>query len=140
MILAPGFVPFDPSRYETYTTLKHPNVVTSLEFERTSFRFRARPWGIWCGPRTARNPRKIAWLQCVGSRDINRCDHGYCSSVCCMYAIKEAVIAKEHAKEELDCAIFFMDMRTYGKDFESYYDNAPGQARGPLHSIPGPHD
>ena len=69
-------------------------------------------------------PKKIAWLQCIGSRDVNQCDNGYCSSACCMYAIKEAVIAKEHATEELDCAIFFMDMRTHGKDFERYYDDA----------------
>ena len=71
-----------------------------------------------------RDPKKIAWLQCVGSRDVNRCDNAYCSSVCCMYAIKEAVIAKEHAGKDLDCAIFFMDMRTHGKEFERYYDDA----------------
>ena len=60
----------------------------------------------------------------MGSRDINHCDHGYCSAVCCMYAIKEAVIAKEHSPHPLDTAIFFMDMRTYGKDFEKYYNRA----------------
>jgi heterodisulfide reductase subunit A len=78
------------------------------------------------GEREARapEPTKIAWLQCVGSRDVNHCDNGYCSAVCCMYAIKEAVIAKEHSKEPLDTAIFFMDMRTYGKDFERYYNQA----------------
>jgi len=70
------------------------------------------------------DPKKIAWLQCVGSRDINNCDNGYCSGVCCMYAIKESVIAKEHAKGDLDAAIFFMDMRTYGKEFEQYYNRA----------------
>lgn len=69
-------------------------------------------------------PRKIAWLQCVGSRDINRCDNAYCSCVCCVYAIKEAVIAKEHAKDGLEAAIFFIDMRTYGKEFEQYYNRA----------------
>lgn len=72
----------------------------------------------------AHEPKKIAWLQCVGSRDINHCDNGYCSAVCCMYAIKEAVVAKEHAKNGLDAAIFYMDMRTYGKDFERYYNRA----------------
>lgn len=69
-------------------------------------------------------PKKIAWLQCVGSREINKCDNGYCSGVCCMYAIKEAVISKEHAHGDLDAAIFFMDMRTYGKEFEQYYTRA----------------
>ena len=73
---------------------------------------------------TAHEPKKIAWLQCVGSRNINQCNNGYCSGVCCMYAIKEAVIAREHAKGDLDAAIFFMDMRTYGKEFEQYYTRA----------------
>jgi heterodisulfide reductase subunit A len=81
-------------------------------------------------PSDGAEPKKIAWLQCVGSRDINRCDHGYCSSVCCMYAIKEAVIAKEHAARALDTAIFYMDMRTYGKDFERNTTTAPGTSMG----------
>ena len=123
VILAPGFAPFDPSRYETYHYAQYPNVVTSLEFERI-----LSPTGPYAGhlkrPSDEKDPRKIAWLQCVGSRDINRCDHGYCSAVCCMYAVKEAVVAKEHATGSLDCAIFFMDMRTYGKDFEGYYNQA----------------
>ena len=71
-----------------------------------------------------KEPKKIAWFQCIGSRDLNRCDNAYCSSVCCMYAIKEAVIAKEHAGDDLDCAIFFMDMRTHGKEFERFYEGA----------------
>jgi heterodisulfide reductase subunit A-like polyferredoxin len=123
VILAPGLKPFDPSLYKTYAYARHPNVVTSLEFERI-----LSPTGPYEGhvkrPSDHKEPQKIAWLQCVGSRDINQCDHGYCSAVCCMYAVKEAVIAKEHAKQGLDCAIFFMDMRTHGKDFERYYDSA----------------
>ena len=55
-----------------------------------------------------------------------------------MYAIKEAVIAKEHAPYDLDTAIFFMDMRTYGKDFEQYYNRAQDEG-GALHPLPGPH-
>ena len=91
-------------------------------------------------PSDGKAPDKIAWLQCVGSRDINRCDHSYCSSVCCMYAVKEAVIAKEHSEHDLDAAIFFMDMRTYGKDFERYYDRAKDEQgvrfiRSRIHSI-----
>lgn len=84
-------------------------------------------------------PKKIAWLQCVGSREINRCDNGYCSGVCCMYAIKEAVIAKEHAHGDFDAAIFFMDMRTYGKEFEQYYTRAKENGvrfiRSRIHSV-----
>jgi heterodisulfide reductase subunit A-like polyferredoxin len=123
VILAPGFAPFDASRLETYNYGKHPNIITSLEFERI-LSASGPTLGHLVRPSDHREPRRIAWLQCVGSRDVNWCNHGYCSAVCCMYAIKEAVIAKEHAKQGLDCAIFFMDMRTYGKDFERYYDSA----------------
>jgi heterodisulfide reductase subunit A len=88
---------------------------------------------------THEHPKRIAWLQCVGSRDISHCDNGYCSGVCCMYAIKEAVIAKEHAKGDLDAAIFFMDMRTYGKEFEQYYNRAKNNGirfiRSRVHTI-----
>jgi heterodisulfide reductase subunit A-like polyferredoxin len=123
IILAPGFEPFDPARYETYSYANHPNVLTSLEFERILSA--SGPFeGHLVRPSDHKEPKKIAWLQCVGSRDINRCDHSYCSAVCCMYAIKEAVIAKEHSKEPLETAIFFMDMRTYGKEFEKYYNRA----------------
>ncbi len=139
VILAPGFKPFDPSRFETYSYAAYANVVTSMEFERI-----LSATGPYHGhlqrPSDGREPRKIAWLQCVGSRDINQCDHGYCSSVCCMYSVKEAVIAKEHSEHGLDAAIFFMDMRTYGKDFERYYNRAKDEQgvrfiRSRIHSI-----
>jgi len=147
VIMAPGFQAFDPSRFDTYHYAACPNVVTSMEFERI-----LSATGPYQGhlqrPSDGREPGKIAWLQCVGSRDINRCDHSYCSSVCCMYAIKEAVIAKEHAEHDLDAAIFFMDMRTYGKDFEKYYERARDEQgvrfiRSRVHSIsedPGARD
>jgi heterodisulfide reductase subunit A len=123
IILTPGFEPFDPSQFDTYGYTKYPNVITSMEFERI-LSASGPTSGHLVRLSDHKEPRKIAWLQCIGSRDLNRCDNSYCSSVCCMYAIKEAVIAKEHAGSELDCAIFFMDMRTMGKDFERFYDNA----------------
>ena len=123
VILAPGFQPFDPTQYETYHYASHPDVVTSMEFERI-LSASGPTMGHLVRPSNHKEPKKIAWLQCVGSRDINRCDHGYCSSVCCMYAVKEAIIAKEHAGADMDCAVFYMDMRTHGKDFERYYKTA----------------
>ena len=123
VILATGFDPFDPTVFETYKYAELPNVISAMEFERilsASGPFQ----GHMVRPSDHREPRKVAWLQCVGSRDINRCDRPYCSAVCCMYAIKEAVIAKEHAAGDFEPTIFFMDMRTYGKDFEKYYNRA----------------
>ncbi len=123
IILAPGFQCFDPSRFDTYSYAEHPNVITSMEFERI-LSASGPTMGHLVRLSDHKEPKRIAWLQCVGSRDINRCDNGYCSSVCCMYAVKEAIIAKEHGGDDLDCAIFFMDMRTHGKDFERYYNDA----------------
>jgi heterodisulfide reductase subunit A len=123
IILAPGFQPFDPSKYDTYSYSKLSNVVTSMEFERI-LSASGPTMGHLARLSDHKEPKKIAWLQCVGSRDMHQCDHPYCSSVCCMYAIKEAVIAKEHSGSDLDCAIFYMDMRTHGKEFERYYDAA----------------
>ena len=138
VILAPGFEPFDPSGFDSYAYARHPNVITAMEMERLLSA--SGPTGghlVRLGDH--REPKKIAWFQCVGSRDLNRCDNSFCSSVCCMYAVKEAVIAKEHAGDDLDCAIFFMDMRTPGKDFERFYDKARSQGvrfiRSRVHTI-----
>ncbi len=139
VIVAPGFTTFDPTGLDTYQYGRYPNVVTSMEMERLLSA--TGPFqGHLIRPSDHREPKKIAWLQCIGSRDINKCGHGYCSSVCCMYAVKEAVIAKEHAGDALDTAIFFMDMRTYGKEFESYYERAKNEKgvrfiRSRVHSI-----
>ncbi|MCE5244541.1 MAG: CoB--CoM heterodisulfide reductase iron-sulfur subunit A family protein [Syntrophobacteraceae bacterium] len=139
IILAPGFKPFAPQVYDTYGYGRYPNVITSTQFERILSA--SGPFeGHLARPSDRKEPRKIAWLQCVGSRDIHKGDNGYCSGVCCMYAIKEAVIAKEHSKSDLDTAIFFMDMRTYGKEFERYYNRAKDETgvrfiRSRVHSI-----
>ena len=130
VILAPGFKAFDPTRFDHYAYASLPDVVTSLEFERILSAtgpysgHLLRPSSMRGKHPVEKQPRKIAWLQCVGSRDINRCDNGYCSSVCCMYAVKQAVMARDHVGSGLDCAIFNMDIRTHGKDLDRYYENA----------------
>ena len=139
IILAPGFEPFDPSKFDSYNYANLPNVITAMEMERM-LSASGPTGGHLVRLSDHKEPKKIAWFQCVGSRDMNKCDNSYCSSVCCMYAIKEAVIAKEHAGKDLDCAIFFMDMRTHGKDFERFYDSAKEKhgvrfIRSRVHSI-----
>ncbi len=125
VILSPGFEKFDASKLDYYGYGKVPNVLTSLEFERILSA--SGPFGGHLQrPSDGKEPKKVAWLQCVGSRNCRE-DHGYCSSVCCMYAIKEAVIAMEHCEYPLDTSIFYMDMRTYGKDFEKYYEKAKNE-------------
>lgn len=121
IILSPGFDEFDPSVKSEYGYKRFSNVVTSIEFER--FLSASGPFkGEVRRPSDGAHPRRVAWIQCVGSRDPH-IGKGYCSSVCCMYATKEAVIAKEHSPE-MEAAIFFMDMRAYGKDFDKYIERA----------------
>ncbi|MFO7749526.1 MAG: FAD-dependent oxidoreductase, partial [Desulfobacteraceae bacterium] len=121
LILATGSRPYDPSLLDdTYMYKRSPNVMTSLEFERL-LSAGGPTMGHLERLSDKKEPEKIAWLQCIGSRDTNRCGNGYCSSVCCMYAIKDAMIAKEHSEHDLDCAIFNMDIRSFGKDYEKYY-------------------
>ena len=97
------------------------NVVTSIEFERVLSA--SGPWGgVVQRPSDGKHPRKVAFIQCVGSRDIS-CERGYCSSVCCMYATKEAIIAREH-DPNVEPTIFYMDIRSFGKDFERYIERA----------------
>jgi len=138
VIITTGYKPFEPSNFDTYQYSKFSNVVTSIEFERI-LAAGGPTAGHVLRPSDNKEPAKIAWLQCVGSRDFNRCDNDYCSSVCCMYAIKETVIAKEHIGGDFEPAIFFMDMRTHGKDFEKYYERAKAEGvrfiRSKVHTI-----
>ncbi len=139
IIMAPGFTPFEPTQMVSYCYGHSPNIMTSVEFERVLSA--SGPYaGHLVRPSDNVEPEKIAWLQCVGSRDINKGDHSYCSGVCCMYANKQAVIAKEHSDKGLDAAIFFMDMRTHGKDFDKYNIRAQDDSgvrfvRSRIHSV-----
>jgi len=121
VILAPGVEEFNARLKSEYGYGRYPNVVTSIEFERilsASGPFMGRVQR----PSDGDIPRKIAFIQCVGSRDVT-CGNGYCSSVCCMYATKEAVIAREHMIQ-IESTIFYIDLRAYGKDFDKYIERA----------------
>jgi len=123
VVLTQGSETFDPAAHDTFGYAKHPNIVTSLEFERILSA--SGPYGgHLVRPSDGKEPEKIAWLQCIGSRDEHIGTRGYCSAVCCTYAVKEAMLAKEHRDGNLDAAIFYIDIRTFGKDFEKYYNRA----------------
>ncbi|MFX0017584.1 MAG: FAD-dependent oxidoreductase [Candidatus Hermodarchaeota archaeon] len=121
VILALGSDEYEPKIGNIYGYGEYPNVISSIEFERilnASGPFK----GEVIRPSDKMHPEKIAFLQCVGSRD-KKINHEYCSSVCCMYTTKEAVIAKEHLNT-LEPTIFSMDIRAYGKDFDKYIERA----------------
>jgi heterodisulfide reductase subunit A len=121
VILAPGFQIFDARQKPEYGYGRYPNVLTSLEFERM-LSATGPTTGHVKRPSDGGDPEKIAWIQCVGSRDAAR-GRPYCSSVCCMYATKQAIIAQEH-DAKIQTSIFFLDLRAHGKGFETYYQQA----------------
>ena len=115
VILAPGFGRISKKVLSRYGYGRSSDVITGVEFERLTSAT-GPTMGEIVRPSDGEHPNKIAFLQCIGSRDLPS-GNGYCSSVCCMYAIKEALVAKDH-DPNLDIAIFYMDMRTQGKEFD----------------------
>jgi len=124
VILAPGYEVFDARLRPEFGYGVYPNVVTSIEFERL-LSATGPHRGHLLRPSDGTIPERIAFIQCVGSRDTH-CGNDYCSSVCCMYATKEAIIAKEHV-HFVKPTIFYMDVRAYGKGFDAYYERAKGE-------------
>ncbi|MBW1635495.1 MAG: FAD-dependent oxidoreductase [Deltaproteobacteria bacterium] len=117
VIFSPGIEVFNAQARGEFGYGLYKNVITSIEFER--FLSASGPTsGTVIRPGDGSHPRKIAWIQCVGSRD-HSCDRDYCSSVCCMYAAKEAFIAREH-DSSIEPTIFYIDMRSFGKNFDDY--------------------
>jgi len=115
VILAPGFGRISEEVLSTYGYGRLADVVTGMEFERLTSAS-GPTMGKIIRPSDGQHAHRIAFLQCIGSRDVS-CGNGYCSSVCCMYAVKEAVVAKEH-DPDIEISIFYMDMRTQGKEFD----------------------
>ncbi|MFQ5815686.1 MAG: FAD-dependent oxidoreductase, partial [Candidatus Hydrothermarchaeaceae archaeon] len=120
IIVSTGYELFDPSALEEYGYKKHKNVVTNLQFERL-----LSPSGPTGGhvirPSDGEKPEKIAFIQCVGSRNVNY--YPYCSRICCMASTKHAIVAHEH-DPELKSTVLYMDMRSFGKGFQEYVDKA----------------
>jgi heterodisulfide reductase subunit A len=121
VIFSPGIEVFDARIRGEFGYGLYKNVVTSIEFERL-LSASGPTSGTVARPGDGKHPKKIAWIQCVGSRD-HSCDRDYCSSVCCMYATKEAFIAREH-DSSIEPTIFYIDMRSFGKNFDEYVTRA----------------
>ena len=119
IILATGFEEFDPRPATQYGYKRFSNVITSIELERF-----LSPGGPTGGellrPSDRQIPEKVAFLQCIGSRDNQR---NYCSSACCMYSLKETRLIKEKYPQ-IDTRVFFMDLRAFGKGYYRYYEQA----------------
>jgi heterodisulfide reductase subunit A len=119
VILAIGYSLTDVTDYEEYGWGRYSNVVHSMQYERLASRSGPTE-GVVVRPSDGQMPQRIAWLQCVGSRDQK---YPYCSSICCMYAAKEAMLAKQRIPD-VECRIFMMDERAFNKEFNAYYERS----------------
>jgi heterodisulfide reductase subunit A len=127
IILSSGLEPFDPKLRQDYGYGKFENVVTSMDYERLLSA--TGPYqGEILRASDKKHPHKVAWIQCVGSRQVLEGGNSYCSAVCCTYTQKQVILTKEH-DAGAECTIFHNDIRSYGKDFERFYErteNLPG--------------
>ena len=122
ILLSPGYEPFDPKLRGDYGYGTFENVVTSIDYERIVCA--TGPYGGEIRRASDnKHPHKIAWIQCVGSRRVTPGDSSYCSSVCCTYTQKQVMVTKEH-DAEAECTVFHNDIRSWGKDFERFYERA----------------
>jgi len=120
IILALGFQAYDPSEISELGYKRYPNVLHAMEYERLASRSGPTEGSV-LRPSNRQAPHSIAWLQCIGSRDQQ---NSYCSSICCMYATKEAILAKQRLGNDVDCHIFIMDERAFNKEYASYFNKA----------------
>jgi heterodisulfide reductase subunit A len=123
IILALGFQVYDPSELGELGYGRYANVLSAMQYERLASRSGPTE-GIVTRPSDHQRPQSIAWLQCVGSRDQT---NTFCSSICCMYATKEAILAKQRLSEDVDCCVFIMDERAFNKEYSTYFSNARDQ-------------
>ena len=122
VVLSSGMKPFDPSIRDEYGYSRMQNVVTSMDYERLLSS--TGPYGgevLRASDRT--HPKKVAWIQCIGSRRVTEGDNSYCSGVCCTYTQKQVILTKEHEPDS-ECTVFHNDIRAFGKDFERYFQRA----------------
>jgi heterodisulfide reductase subunit A len=120
IILALGFKVYDSTELQELGHGRYPNVIQAMQYERLASRSGPTE-GIVTRPSDGNQPKSIAWLQCIGSRDQK---NPFCSSICCMYATKEAILAKQRLGEQVDCSVFIMDERAFNKEYSAYFSKA----------------
>ncbi len=134
VIMATGMSVYDPTPLDEYGYTRFPNVVTSMEFER-----------LICGsgptkgdlvrPSDQQTPKRIGFIQCVGSRTENR-GHPYCSNVCCMNTVKDSLLIKEH-HPDAEIYVFYIDIRAFGKGFEDLFRRSKEEGVHYIRGLPG---
>ena len=122
ILLSFGLEPYDPRLREEYRYGEFANVVTSMDYERLLCA--TGPYqGEVLRASDGKHPHRVAWVQCVGSRQTIPGGNSYCSAVCCTYTQKQVILTKEH-DAGTECTVFHNDIRSHGKDFERFYERA----------------
>ncbi len=125
IVVATGFNPIDPSPFGELGYSRYPDVITSLELERI-MNAAGPTGGVLLRPSDKAHPKKIVFVQCVGSRGLRGCDKPYCSKICCMYTAKHAMLIREKYPDT-EVSVFYIDVRTPGKNFDEFYRRAVEQ-------------
>ncbi len=134
IIVATGMDVYDPSEIDEYGYTRYPNVITSMEFERLICAGGPTE-GHFIRPSDGERPKRIGFIQCVGSRSAKR-GNPYCSNICCMNTVKDCLLLKDHYPDT-DCKVFYMDIRAFGKSFEEFYMRSKEEGVRYIRSIPG---
>jgi heterodisulfide reductase subunit A len=134
VVVATGMAPYDPTEYDEYGYTRYENVITSLEFERL-IDAGGPTDGHFCRPSDRKEPLRIGFVQCVGSRSQDR-GNPYCSNICCMNTVKDTLLLREHIPES-DIKVFYMDIRAFGKGFEDLYRRSREEGVRYIRGLPG---
>ncbi len=134
VVVATGLKPYDPAPFDEYGYKKYPNVITSMEFERL-ISAGGPTQGHFIRPSDRKVPKRVGFIQCVGSRSKNR-GNPYCSNICCMNTIKDTLLLHDHYRD-IETSVFYMDIRAFGKGFEDLFRKAREQGVKYIRGLPG---
>jgi len=135
IIVATGMDVYDPEPLDEYGYTRFENVITSMEFERL-ISAGGPMHGHLVRLTDGRPPKRIGFVQCVGSRSLEERGNPYCSNICCMNTVKDSLLLKQH-DPEVDITVFYMDMRTFGKGFEDLYMQSKAAGVKYVRGLPG---
>jgi heterodisulfide reductase subunit A len=135
VVVATGMEVYDPTELDEFGYTRHQNVITSLEFERL-INAGGPTEGHLIRPTDHKQPKTIAFIQCVGSRTTNGRGNPYCSNICCMNTVKDSLLIKDHYPD-VDVKVFYMDIRAFGKGFEDLYRMSKSRGTKYIRGIPG---
>ncbi len=134
VVVATGMDVYDPTEYDEYGYTRYADVITSMEFERLICAGGPTE-GHFIRPSDLERPKRIGFIQCVGSRSENR-GYPYCSNICCMNTVKDTLLLRDHYPDT-ECTVFYADMRAFGKGFEDLYKRSRQAGVKYVRGLPG---